>query len=131
MNKKTVIIILLMTALVIFGLSSCLSNKGFNEIRNARDSLDWAGVYTGTVIRSGNGHADNVRIRLYRDNSIEFTYQYADGSYNPINFKASFKWDDTGNIIMTDVMDAPAQYKVEKNRLIRLNDNNQVLDKVR
>jgi len=130
MNKK-VFIILLMTALVVFGLGSCFSDKGPNEIHNAKNNFDWEGVYAGTVIMSGNGHPANVSIRLYRDQRLEFNHEYVDGSYIPINFRAPFKWDDTGNIIMMDAMDMPIQYKVEKDKLIRLDDDNYVLKKVR
>jgi len=131
MKKTTLFVLLLMTALVISGFSSCLTIKGTNETGSAKNSLNWEGVYFGTVIMSGNGHAVNVRIRLYGDQNYEFNSEYTDGSYKPVNFKASFKWDDSGNIIMMDAMDAPVQYKVEKDRLIRLDENNYVLKKVR
>ena len=131
MNRKAFIVFLLMATLVIFGLGSCLSNKGPNEINNAKNSLDWEGVYTGTILMSGTGHVANVRIRLDRDQSLEFNREYVDGYYIPINFRAPFKWDDTGNIIMMDAMDVPLQYKVEKDKLSRLGENNYVLKKVR
>jgi uncharacterized lipoprotein NlpE involved in copper resistance len=121
---------LLVAALIIFGLSSCLSNKEQNKICNAKNSLNWEGVYTGTITMLGNGNAASVRIRLYRDQSLEFNHVYVDGSYEPIIYRAPFIWDDTGNIIMLDAMDAPVQYKVERDKLIRLDDNNYVLKKV-
>ena len=130
MNKKSFIVSLLMAALVIFGLDSCPSNKGPNEIPNARNSLDWEGVYIGTVTMSGNEHIANVRIRLDRDQTLEFNREYVDGYYVPLNFTAPFKWDDTGNIIIIDAMDMPVQYEIKKDKLIRLDENNYVLKKV-
>jgi len=130
MNRKYLIKSLIIAALIIFGLSSCLSNKERNLIRNAKNSLDWEGVYTGTVIMLSNGQVASVRIKLDRDQSLEFNHVYVDGLYESINFRASFIWDDTGNIIMLDAMDAPVKYKVERNKLIRLDNNNYVLEKV-
>jgi len=130
MKRNYLIMSLLMAALIIFGLSSCLSNKEQNKTRNAKNNLDWEGVYAGTVIMSSNGHAASVRIRLDRDQSLIFNHVYVDGIYEPINFRASFIWDETGNIIMLDAMDAPVKYKVDKDKLIRLDDNNYVLEKV-
>jgi uncharacterized lipoprotein NlpE involved in copper resistance len=79
---------------------------------------------------SSNGNAASVRIRLYRDQILEFNHVPADRAYEPINYRAPFIWDDTGNIIMLDAMDAPVKYKVERDKLIRLDDNNYVLKKV-
>jgi hypothetical protein len=121
-----------MAVSVIFGLGSCLSNKGPNETKNAKNNLDWEGVYTGTVLL-GNGQVADVRIKLNRDQSFEYNCEYADKAYGPLplNFIAPFRWDDTGNVIMMDPIDVPVRYKVEKDKLIRLDEDNYVLKKVR
>jgi uncharacterized lipoprotein NlpE involved in copper resistance len=119
-----------MVVLVIFGLGSCLSSKGANETKNAKNNLDWEGVYTSTVLLN-NEYAADVCIKLNRDQRLEYNIEYVDKAYEPFNFITPFRWDDTGNIIMMDPMDAPVQYKVEKDKLIQLGSDNYVLKKVR
>ena len=123
---------LLMAVLVIFGLSSCFLSKEPNEARNAKNSLDWEGVYTATVLLN-NGRAANIRITLNRDQSFEYNREYVDKVNDPLplNFTAPFQWDDTGNIIMMDPIDVPVQYKVKKDELIRLDETYYVFKKVR
>jgi uncharacterized lipoprotein NlpE involved in copper resistance len=120
MNRKAFIIFL--TVLVIFGLSSCLSNKGVDKDHNARNSLDWTGVYTGTI-PSASGPGIDVRLKLNKDQSFELNYRYLDRPGSPFNWTGSFKWDDTGSIITLDITDAPPLYKVAENMLIQLDMN--------
>jgi len=129
--KRKHFIFMLMAVLIALGSGSCSSKKTPDEIRNAKNSIDWEGVYTGKFIMPGNGRIANVSIRLYKDQSLEVNYEYADGSSNPINIIAPFKWDDTGNIIMMDAIDAPVLYKVEKDMLVWLDMDNCVLMKAR
>jgi len=129
MNKKTFIITLL-AALVIFGLSSCLSNKGHNNTRNARNNLNWEGAYSGSYM-TNSGDTLNVRIILSGYQTLEFYCEYADNVYDPINFTIPLKWDDTGNIVMIDVMDTSVQYEVAKNKLTRLDTYKYTLKKER
>jgi len=129
MNRKILVVFLLMVVLAIFGLGSCLSNKEPIDTANSKNNLDWEGVYTGTIpLDSGPGIA--LRIRLNRDQSFEMNHEYLDGSYSTTNWEGSFQWDDTGNIIKIDIIDAPVQYKVAKDKLIRLDVYNYVLTKV-
>jgi uncharacterized lipoprotein NlpE involved in copper resistance len=119
MNRKTFIIFLLIAALVIFGSGSCLSNKMIDKDHNARNSLDWDGVYTGTI-PSASGPGIDVRLRLNNDQSFELNYKYLDRTGSPVNWTGSFKWDDTGSIITLDVIDAPPHYRVAQNKLTQL-----------
>jgi len=119
MNKKTFIIFLLMAVSAIFGLSSCRSNGKVVDINNARISLDWAGVYTGTI-PAADGEGINVRMKLNKNNTYELTYEYIGKPNNTFTFPGSFRWDDTGNIIHIEIADAPSYYKVAENKLIQL-----------
>ena len=132
MNRKAFTVFFLMAVLAIFGLGSCFSSKGPDEIENAKNYLDWEGVYAGTILL-GNGHIADISIKLNRDQSFEYNCKYLDNDYDPypLNFIAPFRWDDTGNIIMMDPIDAPVQYKVEKDKLIRLDEDNYILMKIR
>jgi len=129
MNRKIYFIYLVMTVLVIFGLSSCFLNYEANSKNSLKNSLDWEGIYTGSYT-TDSGNLMNVRMKLNKDQSFEANYQYADGSYNTININGRFQWDNSGSIIMIDVIDSPVHYKVAKNKLIRLDNRNFVLEKV-
>ena len=123
MNRKTFVTFLLAAALVTFGLGSCLSNKRPNEIHNSKNDFDWEGVYTGRVL-SADGHIVDISMKLIRDQRFEFNYEYMDGSHESFNFGGPFQWDNTGSVIMIDIIDAPVYYKVTKNELIRLEEKN-------
>ena len=119
MNKKAIVFFLL-AALVIFGLNSCASTKGIDDPHNARNSLDWAGVYTGTI-PSASGTGINVRLRLFKDQRFELSYEYRDKPDGNYYWIGPFQWDKDGNvIILKDVKELPPYYKVEENKLIQL-----------
>ena len=119
MNRKILVIFFLMAVLAIFGLASCLSNQGSDNAHNSKNSLDWEGVYAGTI-PSASGSGINVRLRLNRDQSFALSYEYVGRSGGPLNSTGSFKWDDTGNIINLGIADTPSYYKVAENKLIQL-----------
>jgi uncharacterized lipoprotein NlpE involved in copper resistance len=126
---KRKVFIIFGAVLVIFGLGSCLSNKVVDKDHNARNSLDWEGVYTGTIPWASE--RINVRLRLYMDQRFELEYEYLDRTVEPINyFPGSFQWDDTGNIIIIEIIDTITRYKVAENKLIELDLNEkQILGK--
>jgi copper homeostasis protein (lipoprotein) len=113
MNRKAFIFIL-MVAIAISVLGSCLSNKGA-----PKTSLDWDGVYTG-IIPAADGEGINVRMKLNKDNTYELTYEYIGKPANPFTFLGSFTWNDTGDIIHIEIADAPSYYRVAENKLIQL-----------
>jgi hypothetical protein len=129
MDIKIFIFLVLIAVLVIFGLVSCFSSNDSGDKNSLKNSLDWEGVYTGSRL-TDSGNIMNVRIRLFKEQIFEANYHYADGSYNTIDIKGRFQWDETESIILIDVIDAPIQYKVAKNKLIRMDDYDYVLEKV-
>ena len=110
--KRTAFFLLLMA--VILGLGSCLSNKGA-----PKTSLDWAGVYTGTI-PAADVEGINVRMKLNKDNTFELTYEYIGKPDNTFTFPGSFTWNDSGDTIHIEIADAPSYYKVAKDKLIQL-----------
>jgi len=117
--KRKVFIFVPMVVLVVMGLCSCNKTSEPVDIHNSRISLDWEGVYTGTI-PSASGSGINVRMQLNKDNTYELTYDYIDKPENGFTSTGNFKWDDTGNTIKTDIADAPSYYKVAQNKLIQL-----------
>ena len=111
MNKKAFIFIV-MAVLAILGLVSCASNKG------AKNSLDLAGLYTGTI-PAADGEGINVRLQLNKDNTYELTYEYIGKPDNKFTNTGSFKWND-GDTINLGIAETPSYYKVAENKLIQL-----------
>jgi len=122
MNKEIIIVFLLMIVLVILVLGSCFSSKKPVDVHNSRNSLDWEGVYSN-VVESPGGPIIDISIKLNRDQSFEMNHIYLYEPYAPFYAEGSFKWDDTGNIIIIDIIDAPVQYLVTEDALIRLDVN--------
>jgi len=123
MKNKAFFVFILITAFIISGPGSCVSSS-------SRDSIDWTGVYKGKIpLDSGPGMS--VRLKLYRDQSFDIRFEYLDKTYETINWTGSFQWDDTGNIIILDIVDAPLYYKVTESMLIELdNEGKPILEKV-
>jgi uncharacterized lipoprotein NlpE involved in copper resistance len=118
MNRKTFIAALLTVVLAVFGLVSCLSNKG-TDTHSSKTALDWAGVYTGTIPSASRPGID-VRMTLNRDQSYELNYVYIDRPDGSYNRTGSFQWDEKGSVIKLDIENAPPYYKPEEGRLIQL-----------
>jgi len=118
MNKKAFIIFLIV-AFALFGLGSCSSSQKRADVHNAEVSLDWAGVYTGTI-PSADGPGINVRMKLNKDNTYELTYEYLKNPGNAFTETGKFTWDNTGSIIHIEITDAPSYYKAAENKLIQL-----------
>jgi len=116
MKIKKSLVILLMVALVISGLTSCVST----DAHNSRSSLDWAGVYTGTI-PAADVSGINVRLRLNQDGTFVLSYEYLDRPSNLSEWNGLFTWDKKGSTItLKTVKELPPYYKVEENRLIQL-----------
>ena len=125
--RKNILSILSLTAtLLSLAVSSCLSNQSPDSAHNSGNSLDWAGVYTGTIPAASSPGIE-VQIRLNPDLTYELRYEYLDRQ-NPIfNWAGSFRWDTAGSIITLDVKDLPPYYKVGENTLIQLDRNKNVI----
>jgi len=114
--KRKIFIFILMAAVAILALGSCLSTQGSG---NAQSGIDWEGVYKGTI-PAADCPGINVTMKLKKDQSFELGYEYIDKGDKPFTWTGKFKWDDTGNIVILDTADGPNYYKVEKTRLIQL-----------
>jgi uncharacterized lipoprotein NlpE involved in copper resistance len=124
--KRKNIIYVFMAALVVSVLVSCLSNQPVDNARNSGNSLDWEGVYTGTI-PSASGPGINVRLKLNTDQSFELSYDYIDRSDSPVNWTGSFKWNENGSVIILDIVNAPPYYKPAENGLIQLDMSGEII----
>jgi uncharacterized lipoprotein NlpE involved in copper resistance len=91
-----------------------------NDNHNSRNSLDWAGLYSGTI-PCANCEGIKVEINLNIDETYQISYLYLGKENNtPEVVSGKFAWNETGNAIILDTKDYPPYYKVGENRLIQL-----------
>ena len=89
---------------------------------NSRNSVDWAGIYTG-VIPSAGGDGINVKFTLNTDETYTVEYQYVGKSDEIYSRTGTFTWNSKGDTIILDSVntnDFPAYYKVGENTLTHL-----------
>ena len=103
-------------------LGACLSSAPVDRAHNSRNSLNWEGVYTGTIPAASNPGI-NVRLRLNRDETFTISYDYIDRPGSVYSGEGKFTWNRAGNTITLDTWDFPPYYLVGENRLSQLDMN--------
>ena len=108
-------------------------DEDLNPHHNARNSLDWAGVYQG-IVPSASGMGIQVQLVLQQDETFLLRYEYLTGE-EPIpeigSFgwgkqdvdalaSGSFEWDEAGNVVRLDVENWPPYFQVGEGRLTQL-----------
>ncbi|MDR0560602.1 MAG: copper resistance protein NlpE [Prevotellaceae bacterium] len=93
--------------------------EAVDAAHNSRNSLDWNGVYTGTV-PCADCPGINVMITLNLDETYQISYQYIDRDKTPIVVSGKFKWDKSGGSVTLDCKDYPSRYMVGENMLFQL-----------
>jgi len=115
-----------MAVFAVLALGSCNKTKGTADVHNSKTSVDWAGVYAGTI-PAADGEGINVRMKINKDNTYELTYEYIGKPANSFTDTGSFKWNDTGDVINLEIIEAPSYYKVAENKLIQLDMKGNVI----
>ena len=92
--------------------------KNVNDGHNAKNSLDYKGVYTGKVpTASGEGMIVSVTIE---DSTYVKTIEYV-GKKDKFEEKGKYTWNAEGNTVILDgVKDSPNKYFVGENTLTQL-----------
>lgn len=129
----------LLIALLAFTLMSCTnqSNKQADETTTIDEtmvdshtsemSLDWAGVYKGTLPCADCEGIEAV-IELKEDHTFnaEFTYLGNEDKAHSYTNEGTFTWDTNGQIVTLKSDKETSQYKVGENQLIMLNADGEV-----
>jgi uncharacterized lipoprotein NlpE involved in copper resistance len=117
--KKSILV--LFFAFLVMNFFSCgTSNK------KLKDSLDWAGVYTG-IIPAADAEGINVEMTLANDGTYMVLYQYIGKSDDAYSQTGTFKWNSDGNTVILDNKEIPPYYKVGENTLIQLDMNGETI----
>lgn len=87
---------------------------------NSRNSLDWAGTYSGILPCADCPGIETV-VTLSSDGTYQRSMFYLEEAVSPLVDNGSFSWDESGNRIALDIgSDQVEQYQVEENQLSRL-----------
>ncbi|WP_298997617.1 copper resistance protein NlpE [uncultured Tenacibaculum sp.] len=141
MTRKTIkksAAILAMTSLVFFSCknqgNSTTENKveqqpkqEFVDEHNAKNSLDWAGIYEGTL-PCASCPGINTTLKLNADLTFELTEVYLDEEQNNFVEKGSFTWDKKGTNITLNIPDRNPQYKCIEGSVIALDTEGKVIE---
>jgi hypothetical protein len=89
------------------------------DMHNSRISVDWEGVYTGTI-PCADCECINVKLMLNADETYELSYQYIGKDDTPHSVSGKFTWNDNGGVITLDCKNFPSHYKVGEEKLFQL-----------
>ncbi|GHU04603.1 lipoprotein [Betaproteobacteria bacterium] len=85
---------------------------------NSENSVNWAGVYEGTV--PGANSDIHTLITLGYDKKYSATYRYVDKGNESFTESGTFRWNEAGNTIILDSKDLPPYYFVGENKIIQM-----------
>lgn len=118
-----------MTGLIclMVGMSACKSNKEASGTStsvgdNSRNSLDWAGTYSG-IVPCADCPGIETQITLYSNNTYKMSRQYMDQGGITYNYDGNFQWSSDGSTITLRNLDEEGvntHFKVGENILIQL-----------
>lgn len=129
--RQSIILIFIITV----SLSACNTSRRGNNVQttgtevadpahNSRNSLDWAGVYKGTL-PCADCEGIEVEIRLNEDLTYERVMTYLGKGDNRFSDNGRFEWDENGakiKLVNTTSRDAADNwFQVGENRLFVLN----------
>lgn len=90
------------------------------SVHNSRNSLDWAGTYSGVLPCADCPGIETV-VTLRSDGTFERSMIYLEESVSPLIDSGSFSWDESDNrIVLETGSDQVEQYQVGENQLFRL-----------
>ena len=125
-------------ALLAFTLLNCTNQGNKNKDATTDDqtvvdmhtseiSLDWAGVYEGTMPCADCEGIETV-IELSDDNTFTATYNYlgeGDKAHTYTN-EGVFTWDESGQVVTLAAEDDIKQFKVGENHITLLGEDGEV-----
>jgi copper homeostasis protein (lipoprotein) len=122
---KKILSILTIPILLLYLVSSCKSSKNtsdssFMTAENSQNSLDWDGIYRGTIPCAD---CEGIKTTLYinRNLTYKLVQEYLGKAENPFEYTGKFKWNREGNIItLSGLKDMPDQYQVGEDIVTQL-----------
>jgi uncharacterized lipoprotein NlpE involved in copper resistance len=125
--KKAVIAVISLAFLAAFlGACGSTNTQVIDAAHNSRNSLSWAGVYTG-MIPAADGPGIDVWITLRYDETYELKSHYIDKEDADFTDTGTFTWDQTGSIVTLNDARFAANWKVGENTLTMLDSEGKLI----
>jgi uncharacterized lipoprotein NlpE involved in copper resistance len=107
--------------------SDAVKESAPDPIHNSMNSLDWAGIYKGTL-PCASCSSIKMEIVLNRDGTYQQTNVYQNnGESDVVISSGSFSWNESGSTITLNNAEKPNQFFVGENYLAKLDiDGNRV-----
>lgn len=123
-------------AVLAFTLMSCTNQSSKNEDATTDDqtvvdmhtseiSLDWAGVYEGTMPCADCEGIETV-VELKDDNTFTATYTYMGEDEYTVSNEGMFTWDESGQVVTLVAEEDTKQFKVGENNITLLGEDGEV-----
>ena len=123
--KKINVLLLVVFAACALAMSACAGGASV-AAHNSRNSLDWAGTYTG-LIPSASGMGIEVRLTLNGNGTFALNYHYVGRPDPDFSSTGNFTWDNDGSVITLDSITGPLHYRVGENMLRQLDLDGKVI----
>ena len=131
MSKYGVII-----AILAFTLVNCTNQGSKNadattddqtvvDMHTSEISLDWAGVYEGTMPCASCEGIETV-VELKDDNTFTATYTYMGEDEYTVSNEGMFTWDESGQVVTLVAEEDTKQFKVGENHITLLGEDGEV-----
>ena len=88
---------------------------------NARNSLDWAGTYKGTL-PCADCEGIETEIQLNQDSTYALSRRYLGKNDTPFSENGKWSWVDGSRIRLEGYKNSPQMYFVAEGKLIRLDE---------
>lgn len=123
-------------AVLAFTLMNCTNQSSKNEDATTDDqtvvdmhtseiSLDWAGVYEGTMPCASCEGIETV-VELKDDNTFTATYTYMGEDEYTVSNEGMFTWDESGQVVTLVAEEDTKQFKVGENHITLLSEDGEV-----
>jgi len=100
------------------GDNTSANDSSFVKEHTSQNSLDWAGVYEGTI-PCADCEGIKTTIKLKDNDTFTYNAEYV-GKNASVQDSGKFMWHDNGSIVHLTGQDLNTQYKVGENVLIQL-----------
>lgn len=140
--KKITLPLLLLTIALYSCKNNATSEDHFNEQKEivneeqgmdghtSINSLDWQGTYEGTLPCED---CDGIFTEITLGNDESFTVnstRLAGSAKEKSTQKGLYQWDETGSIVSMKIDGVPSKFKVGENRLIMMNDEGKIIERM-
>ncbi|ELJ8513473.1 TPA: copper resistance protein NlpE N-terminal domain-containing protein [Vibrio cholerae] len=104
------------------------STASVDAAHNAQNSLDWSGIYQGTLPCADCGGIE-TELTLNADGTYALTEKYLDKEGEPFASQGTFVWNEAGNIVTLQTGDQTGrQFMVGENTLSHLDMEGKVIE---